>query len=510
MWLSGKRAFKQKSATKRARFWRKMKRVLRHLLSRFREFFASLLPSPRLCAYIALGAVLWLVAAFVPAFRLLVVFYNLVLAILALCDLIFSPQPRDFEVWREFTAKMNLGTRNDIALCARSRARFAVSLQIRDETPLDWPVSLPDSPSSPGNVLPTIAKIALRLEAGQSARGTYGLTPSRRGDFEFGRLHTRYASVLGMWFRQFTRESEKSAQVYPDLSPVRRYEIALREGKMRDIGLHLLRLRGRGTEFESLREYTSGDEYKSINWKASARSGKLISTSYEIERDQTMVICLDCGRMMTSMAVSKDDKRASEDEILAGAPQTALSKLDCAINATVLLAHVAASMNDAVGLLLFSDGVVKWLPPRKGRVQTGLIIEALYGAQPSLVEPDYQVAYEHLMARRVRRALVVTFTDIIDTSASRELLSASGALRKHHNALCVTIANRDVSEMAAQFPQNEDALYQKAMAQRMLSEREGALEKLRASGVGILDVEANELTVATVNRYLNLKSRGAL
>jgi uncharacterized protein (DUF58 family) len=114
------------------------------------------------------------------------------------------------------------------------------------------------------------------------------------------------------------------------------------------------------------------------------------------------------------------------------------------------------------------------------------------------------------MARRVRRALVITFTDIIDTEASRELLSASGALRRHHNALCVTISNRDVSEMAAQMPVTEGDLYEKAMAQRMLSERESALERLRGSGVGILDVDASELTIATVNRYLNLKSRGAL
>lgn len=487
------------------------------VLGRIGHVLASCLPSPRLASYVALGAAFWVAAAIAPVFRPLALLYDVILIILALTDLVLSPQPRDFELWREFASKMNLGTRNEIALCARSRAKREVTLLVRDETPLDWPVSLADAaPQASGpreltDALPAVAKIAIALDAGAQGRGTYGLTPARRGDFEFGRLHGRFATALGLWFRQFTRESEKSARVYPDLSPVRRYEIALREGKMRDIGLHLLRLRGRGTEFESLREYTSGDEYKNINWKASARSGKLISTSYEIERDQTMIICLDCGRMMTSMAVSRPSGGAEEPGS-GGETEgvTPLSKLDCAINATVLLAHVAASMNDAVGLLLFSDGVVKWLPPRKGRVQTGLIIEALYGAQPSLVEPDYQVAYEHLMARRVRRALVVTFTDIIDTQASRELLSASGALRKHHNALCVTIANRDVTEMAAQFPTNDDALYQKAMAQRMLTEREGALEKLRASGVGILDVEARELTVATVNRYLMMKSRGAL
>jgi uncharacterized protein (DUF58 family) len=342
------------------------------------------------------------------------------------------------------------------------------------------------------------------------ASGTYTVTPTRRGDFSFGALSARYATALGLWYRQFRRVVPSSVQVYPDTTDVRRYELRLRQGRLRDIGLHLLRLRGQGTQFESLREYSQDDEYKSINWKASARQGKLISTNYEIERDQTVLIALDCGRMMTAMAAMKDERVPAGQGLSEERQAVPLSKLDCAINATVLLAHVAASMGDAVGLLLFSDTVLGFVPPRKGRTQTGAIIEALYAAQPSLVEPDYVGAYEYLMARKLRRALVVTFTDLIDPEASRELLSASGALRRHHNALCVTINNRDVIDMAEMMPEHTEELYQKAMAQRMLRQRTGALEGLRQHGVGILDVEASQLTIATVNRYLDLKSRAVL
>lgn len=498
-----------------------MKRVLRSFFQKIAVFLASLLPSPRLASYVALGALLWIVAALLPSFRAVAGVFDAVLLGAALLDLLVSPRPREFELGREFESKMNLGAPNDVKLRVRSRAQNAVLLTVRDEVPPSWNVARGQRETAweNGQALPVLPKIALWVDAGREASGVYTLTPARRGDFAFGALSARYGTRLGLWFRQFASPpSGQTARVYPDTSAVRRYELALREGKMRDIGLHLLRLRGRGTEFESLREYHSGDEYKSINWKASARRGQLISTNYEIERDQTIVICLDCGRMMTSMAASKrqtapagqNAESEAQGAEVAAEEETPLSKLDCAINATVLLAHVAATMGDSVGLLLFSDGVLKWLPPRKGRVQTGQIIEALYGAQPSLVEPDYQVAYEHLMARRVRRALVVTFTDIIDPEASRELLNSSGALRRHHNALCVCIANRDVSEMAEQMPQTDADFYQKAMAQRMLGERESALEKLRAAGVGILDAQANELTVATVNRYLELKSRGAL
>lgn len=462
----------------------------------------------------ALGALGWGLVALLPSVLPIVALCNGLLLFIALLDLLFSPRPRDFEIWREFEPKMNLGTPNHVTLHAKSRARLPVGLTIRDEPPETWPVKNEEPPRwRDGVILPALPRVAVRVEPGREGSSRYDLTPTRRGDFRFGVLTARYGTALGFWVRQMQvqpDETSSSARVYPDTSEVRRYELALREGKLRDVGLHILRLRGRGTEFESLREYTSDDEYKSINWKASARRGKLISTNYEIERDQTVLICLDCGRMMTSMAVSKTHKPLGTDETGTEISQTPLSKLDCAINATVLLAHVAASMGDSVGLLLFSDGILKYLPPRKGRTQTGAIIEALYAAQPSLVEPDYQAAYEHLMARKIRRSLVVTFTDIIDPEASRELLNASGALRKHHNALCVTINNRDVIDMANQFPKTGGQMYEKAQAQRMLSQRVNALEQLRTHGVGILDVEATQLTPATVNRYLDLKSRGAL
>jgi uncharacterized protein (DUF58 family) len=457
-----------------------------------------MLPSLRLAIYVAFGALLWIAAAVLPVFGVAALLYLLILILVAALDFFLSPAPREWEIERETPTKMNLGAPNNVFLLARLQSERAIAkpirLTLRDEAPFSWPIASED-----GETI-HVPRVVLGVLPLQSERGTYSVTPTRRGDFEFGALHARYPTLLGLWQRQFRREARQTISVYPDVSEVARYELRLRQGRLRDLGLHLMRLRGQGTEFESLREYTTGDEYKSINWKASARRGKLISTDYEIERDQTVLIAIDCGRMMTAMAVSRE----REERV------TPLSKLDCAINATVLLSHVAASMGDAVGLLLFSDQVLQFVPPRKGRTQTGAIIEALYRAQPTLVEPDYMAAYEYLIARKVRRALVVTFTDLIDAEASRELLLAGGALRRHHNPLCVTINNRDVIEMAGVLPERAEQMYSKAMAMKMLQSRARALEELRQRGVGILDVEARQLTVATVNRYLDLKARAAL
>ncbi len=475
-----------------------------------------MLPSLRLAIYCGFGVFFWIAALLMPGFVVVALLYNLVLILAAVLDFLLSPTPAEWEIERHIPERMNLGVPNAVGISARLKGQRElakpISLTIRDESPLTWQVKNEERENM------HVARVTMPIKPRQETRTEYFVTPSRRGDFEFSHLNARYPTLLGLWHRQFRREAKQAVRVYPDTTEVARYELRLRQGRLRDLGLHLLRLRGQGTEFESLREYTTGDEYKSINWKASAKRGKLISTDYEIERDQTVMIAIDCGRMMTAMASSREAGglgleagNSSENSPVSGLQSSVpLSKLDCAINATVLLSHVAASMGDAVGLLLFSDQVLKFVPPRKGRVQTGVIIEALYAAQPTLVEPDYMAAYEYLIGRKVRRALVVTFTDLIDAEASRELLLASGALRRHHNPLCVTINNRDVLEMARAYPERSDEMYSKAMALQMLQSRSRALEELRQRGVGILDVEARELTVATVNRYLDLKARMAL
>lgn len=540
-----------------------------------------MIPSLRLVIYFAVGTVFWVAAAALPELLTVAILFDVLLLFVAALDLLLSPRPRDFEITRLTDDKMNLGAANAVRLRAHSRANAPVVLWLRDEPPLGWPVAVSDAPprnaaeattkntrnlarallerapqvgerETNAAVLPAIARLRVEVGPNGEAEGVYMVTPTRRGQWQFGALSARYTTRLGLWHRQFrhmSTQGEGQVRVYPDVSHVRRYELRLREGRLRDIGLHAARLRGQGTEFESLREYSSDDNYKDINWKASARRGSLVSTQYEIERDQTILIALDCGRMMTALAQFRDEKRGAQREAVLdgianrfaavdggtstrnGASRstsnadsraqtvssplsepgaTPLSKLDCAINATVLLAHVSASMGDSVGVLLFADSVLGFVPPRKGRLQTGLIIEALYAAQPSLVEPDYNAAYNYILSRRVRRALVVTFTDLIDPDASRELLQASGALRRHHNALCVSINNRDVMDLAGLMPQEATELYAKAMAQRMLTQRAAALEGLRRQGVGILDVDASQLTIATVNRYLDMKSRAAM
>ncbi len=505
-----------------------------------RRIRISLLPTPRLCLYLGLGALLWVGAAFLPGLALAALFYPLLLLAVASVDALATPRARDFEFGRAVEERLNLGVANRVSIRVRrsvsssssAAASRAVELWVRDEAPDSWPLR---GSLDPENRIPL-----LKLEAApdEESQASYQVLPTRRGDWSFGGIHARLDSPLGLWRRWLSQDATQSVKVFPDVTAVARYEWMLRNGRSHEIGLHRLRLRGQGTEFESLRDYTPGDEFKSINWKASARRNKLISTSYEVERDQTIVLALDCGRMMTALALTRAPRSRPSlapaqagsglNDFLNAQPEpgtpastaapgsgeaaddrVALSKLDCAINAGVLLAHVAASMGDAVGLLLFDDEVRAFLPPRKGRAHTGAIIEALYAVQPRLVEPDFAAAYAFLQGRKLRRSLIVTFTDVIDPFASQELVAAAASLRRSHNALCISISNRDVSDLAARFPLDLPEMFDKAMAQRLLWQRSAALENLRSRGVGVLDVDASALSAATVDRYLEMKARGA-
>ena len=213
--------------------------------------------------------------------------------------------------------------------------------------------------------------------------------------------------------RQHRYPLDAPVKVYPNLLEVRKYELLARRDQLFEIGLKNARRLGEGTEFERLRDYERDDDYRRINWPATARLHKPITTDYQPERSQSVIIMLDAGRLMT-------------------APLGPLSKLDYAINTTLLLAYVAILRGDRVGLLTFADTVMGYWEPDKGRRQFLAILEALYKVQPQQVEADYMKAGAFLSAQRSKRSLVVLFTDIIDRRQADALVRGFGRLAPRH------------------------------------------------------------------------------
>ena len=301
-------------------------------------------------------------------------------------------------------------------------------------------------------------------------------------------MYLRLRGPLDLVERQGHVPADAPANVYPDLQEIRRYEVSLRRGLAYDAGQRRARIPGAGSLFERLREYQPDDDPRSISWAATARRGRPISVEYETERQQRILILLDAGRMMSST--------------LGG-----LTKLDHAVNTALMLAYVAIAKGDEVGLMGFADAVRSYQVPRRGRRQFLHLTEDLRRLEVTTTEPDYRAAFEFLRARSARRALVVLFTDIVDEEASRALVAAITRLAGNNLVLCCLLQDPQLAETATREPRSSRELYERVVAADVLEARARALALLRRRGVHAIDVSAERLTVATIQRYLELKKR---
>ena len=396
--------------------------------------------------------------------------------LIAIADNLLSRRATAIELTRESSETLSLGAPNRINIQVRSRCPRPLALTVKDDPPPDF--HTPERAAK------------LRLAPFETARVGYTTTPRQRGDFHFGRLHVRVRSRLRLSWWQRSFSAEEHVRVYPDIQQVRKWEALARRGRLQDAGLRS-RMRGEGTEFESLRDYVPDDSFRDIDWKATVKRGRSITRQFQTERNQSLVILLDSGRMM-------------------GSPVRDLTKLDLCINSALMLAHVAATMGDAVGMLTFSDRIKSFVPPGKGRQQTRRILEELYALQAEMTEPDYRAATTYLRTRSRKRSLVVTFTDLVDTEVSAQVLAYLAALAPQHLPMVVTVRDQGIEELREQTPSDALHVYEKALAGRALEERELALARLRQRGAYVCDARPDDLVAATVNQYLAIKRRGLL
>lgn len=380
-----------------------------------------------------------------------------------------------FELTRTHDDKLSLGAENPILLAVVLRGRAPRRIWVRDEPPDAFVVAGP--------------RIHHGVAGGpQKWQATYQVRPLRRGDYQFGNLNLRWQGPLGLVVRQAAVPASQSVKVYPNLYEVRRYDLLLRQNRLQELGVRHTRLYGQGTEFERLREYQPDDDFRRINWKATARRQRPVTVEYQTERSQNIMAVLDIGRMMQS-------------------PVRDMAKLDYTINAVLLLAYVAAGMGDKIGLMTFADRVESFIAPHQGKGQFYKMLELLYAIAPQPVEPHYGRALSYLTVKQHKRALVLIFTDLSGGISMEELVQHAIRLARHSLPLVVTISDPTVEEVAHQRPTNAQEVYQQAAAQQLLDERQLALETLHRQGVLTLDVPANQLSMAVINRYLELKGR---
>jgi uncharacterized protein (DUF58 family) len=421
---------------------------------------------------------LWIIPAFVDLrFVYALLAWDSLVILAWVGDLAQLPNPSQLTVRRTWRSTGALSNPSNLDLTLINSSDKTIRATMVDTVPLQL-----------RNEPPTLTvQAAARTEATTG----YAICPVQRGDVRLGDCYVRYQSVLRIAERWVRAPVSQTVRIYPNLEDAKRHSIFLLRSRQIAVEKRRSRMRGIGREFESLREYRVGDEYRDICWTAAARRGKLVTRVYQIERSQTVWIVIDSGRLMRARVGS-------------------FSKLDHAVNSALSLAQVALYSGDRVGLVAYGRTIRQQLPADKGSAHLRQFIEQLALVREEVSEADHLHMAGRLLTDQKRRSLIVWLTDLAETAMTPEVIEAAAMMMPKHLVLFVVVGQPDLGELAAKRPESETEMYQVAAAQEMVHRRELLLARLRERGALALEVNSGEISPALVNSYLRIKERNQL
>ncbi len=432
-------------------------------------------PTPRL-AVVALVAAL--VVAVVPGSvvtRLLVV--DGVLLVAFVIDWLLAPRSAAFSIERQLPAVITLGASAEVRWRVRNHTARTLRVSVADE------------------LAPSLGAGSRRFRGQVPPRGTHtastALTPVRRGRFRPVELVWRVDGPLGLAARQGRLRQPTTVRVYPRFRSREEAELRIDRARILEVGLRSAKGRGGGTDFDQLRDYTVDDEFRRIDWAATARTGRPIVRTFRAERNQNVLVLFDNGRVMAGR--------------VQGVPRA-----EFAMDATLLVTTVATRLGDRCGLVAFDRTVRAVVPPAHAAGQLGRVTEALYELEPVLAESDYRGAFQHTLARFRRRSLIVLLTDLVEQAVGEALLPALPVLTRSHVLLVGAVQDPQVRAWADGPVADADDAYRQAAAARTLRARARAAARLRAAGAVVVDVPPDRLAAELGDAYLEMKAAGRL
>jgi uncharacterized protein (DUF58 family) len=420
----------------------------------------------------------WLGAAFHdPRFYYALAAWDILVLIAWMVDLASLPRPNQLSVTRTWNSAAALSVSANITLLLENQSRTTIVASLIDNVSTSFRQQVPE--------------LALKCRARGEASGAYQIAPDRRGDIELGAVYIRYQTPMRLAERWAVAHTEQKVVVYPNLEEARQHSVYLIRSRQIEMEKRHARIRGAGREFESLREYREGDEFRDICWTAAARRGKLVTRIFQIERSQTIWLVIDAGRLMRAR--------------IAG-----LTKLDYAINSALSLAEVALGTGDRVGLLAYGRGIQKRMLPNRGSPHLRQMIQQLAFIRAEGLEGDHLQAASSLLTTQKRRSLVVWLTDFPETAMTPEVIDAASEAASRHLVLFVVIGQPDLAKLASSEPGTVTDMYRTTAAQEALHRRELLLAKLRHRGALAVEVSSAAASTTVVNSYLDVKQRNLL
>ncbi|WP_324676499.1 DUF58 domain-containing protein [Hymenobacter sp. GOD-10R] len=443
--------------------------------------------TPRFFLALAVVVIGLVVAFFLPVLLAPFQIALTLLAVLTLLDVLLLYTPGQNGAGHVFGRrvlgdKLANGSENDIAIYLENHYRFPVSTQTIDEIPVQF---------QRRDVLFRAA-----LPAGDTAIIRYQLRPTKRGEYQFGAVNVFVASPIGLVRRRFRYDQDQVVPVYPSFLQMRQYELLAISNRLTEVGVKRIRRVGHSMEFEQIRPYVAGDDPRTINWKASARrasasSDTLVVNHFQDERAQQVYCLIDKGRVMRM-------------------PFAGLSLLDYAINATLVVSNIALIKHDKAGLVTFSNQLSAIVPADRRSGHMLKLLEVLYRQRTKYLETDFELLYTNIKAKIRQRSLLILFTNFETLSGLQRQLPYLRRLAKDHLLLVVFFENTELDAYLNSPADTTEDVYNQTIAEKFSQEKRQIVRELKRYGIHALLTAPENLTINTINKYLEFKSRGLI
>lgn len=447
-------------------------------MEKLKSFYHSFFLNSRLFLAVGITASLFILAFFYGGFLEAAKISFWLVIILFTLDLLFLYSRKEGVTGTRITPdRFSNGDQNPIQLNLVNKYPFQVSLEIIDEVPFQFQMR--------------DLKFNVQLNRDATRNIQYSLRPTERGEYHFGALNVFTSSPIGLVKRRYSLDQSRNVPTYPSFLQMRKYQLMAVSNRLMDVGVKKTRRLGHSTAFEQIKEYVRGDDYRTVNWKATARSNKLMVNQYADEKSQSVYCLIDKSRAMKM-------------------PFEGMTLLDYAINATLVMSNIAIYKQDKAGLIAFAEKVSTRIPASSRAIQMSRLQEALYNQETQFLEADYARLYSALRSTVSQRSLLILFTNFESLTALRRQLPYLQKLARNHLLLVIFFENTELKELLDSSPENTEDIYVKTIGEHFAFEKKQIVKELERHGILAILTPPQHVTVNTLNKYLEIKARGML
>ncbi|WP_121665773.1 DUF58 domain-containing protein [Mesonia aquimarina] len=331
----------------------------------------------------------------------------------------------------------------------------------------------------------------IELDAAEKQVSEYGLRPVKRGEYIFGKLNCYLSTSLKLAKRRYIFKDQQLVKVYPSFIQMKKYDFLAIDNKISQHGFKKIRRIGHTMEFEQIKEYVQGDDLRTINWKATAKHGDLMVNQYQDEKSQPIYSIIDTSRVMKM-------------------PFEGLKLVDYAINSTLAFSNIALKKNDKVGMLTYAHEIKNFLPANSKKTYLNSILETLYNIDSKFLDSDFSLLYAHIQRKITQRSLLMLYTNFEHISALRRQLPYIKAIARKHLLVVIFFENTELEKLLENKAETTAEIYEQTIAHQFKNEKEHMVKELQKHGIQTILTAPKDLTVNTINKYLEIKSRGLL